>query len=136
MPGFGLRLTPQGHLIVDSQDDAPEIDAGAAARLTEAFARGTGHGLVRLGAAEVGQALPPALVWWRAFAARYVGSLCLHASGAEDDGAPTLPHLQAPTEAERASLVLTAPVMAGAEYLTPDVLQALWDGMAQAFAIS
>ena len=26
---------------------------------------------------------PPVLVWWRAFAARYDGSLCLHASGAE-----------------------------------------------------
>src|SRR5664279_2382896 len=108
MPGFGLRLTPQGHLILDSQDDAPELDARVAARLTEAFARGTGHGLVRLGAAEVGQALPPLLVWWRAFAARYIGALCLHASGAEADGTATLPALPPPTEAERASLGLTA----------------------------
>ena len=136
MPGCGLRLTPQGHLIVDSQDDAPELDAQVAARLTEAFACGTGHGLVRLGAAEVGQALPPVLVWWRAFAARYIGSLCLHASGAEDDGTATLPDLPAPTEAERASLVLTAPVMTGAEYLTSDVLHSLWNEMAQAFATS
>ena len=36
---------------------------------------------MRLGAAEVGQALPPVFVWWRDFAARYIGSLCLHASG-------------------------------------------------------
>jgi hypothetical protein len=59
MPGFGLRLTPQGRLIVDSQGDAPDIDARIAARLTEAFAHGTGHGLVRPGGAEVGQAVPP-----------------------------------------------------------------------------
>jgi non-specific serine/threonine protein kinase len=81
MPRLGLRLTPQGRLVVEVQDDAPEIDAKIAARLTEAFAAGTGHGLVRLGAGEVGQALPPAFVWWRDFAARYVGALCPHASG-------------------------------------------------------
>jgi superfamily II DNA or RNA helicase len=136
MPGFGLRLTPHGRLIADSPDDTPDIDARVAARLSEAFARGTGDGLVRLGAGEVGQALPPVLVWWRAFAARYVGSLCLHASGAEDDGTAALPDVPAPTEAERASLVLTAPVMAGVEYLTPDVLADLWAEMARAFAAS
>jgi superfamily II DNA or RNA helicase len=136
MAQFELRLTPQGHLVIEDQDDAPEIDARTLTRLTEAFARGTGHGLVHLGAAEIGHALPPVLVWWRAYAARYIGSLCLHASGAADDGAATLPDVPAPTEAERASLVLTAPMMAGAEYLTPDVLQDLWNEMARAFAIS
>ncbi len=134
MPRFGLRLTPHGHLAADSQDDAPDIEAAVAARLTEAFARGTGQGLVRLGAGEVGQALPPLLVWWRGFAARYIGSLCLHASGAEDDGAAPLPEVPPPTGAERASLVLTAPLMAGAEYLTPDLLLDLWAEMARAFA--
>ena len=74
-------------LVVEDQDDAPEIDAAASIRLTDAFARGTGYGLVRLGAAEVGQALPPVFVWWRDFAARYVGSLCLHASGTEAEDA-------------------------------------------------
>ena len=64
MPRFGLRLTPQGHLVAEEQDDAPEIDAQMLARLTEAFRRGSGHGLVRLGAGEIGQALPPVLVWW------------------------------------------------------------------------
>jgi superfamily II DNA or RNA helicase len=136
MARFGLRLTPQGHLVIEDQDDAPEIDARTLTRLTEAFARGTGHGLVHLGAAEIGHALPPVLVWWRAYAAWYIGSLCLHASGAEDDGAAILPDVPAPTEAERASLALTAPMMAGAEYLTPDVLQDLWNEMARAFAIS
>nr|WP_294559867.1 DEAD/DEAH box helicase [uncultured Rhodopila sp.] len=129
-----MRLTPHGHLAADSQDDAPDIEAAVAARLTEAFARGTGQGLVRLGAGEVGQALPPLLVWWRGFAARYIGSLCLHASGAEDDGAAPLPEVPPPTGAERASLVLTAPLMAGAEYLTPDLLLDLWAEMARAFA--
>jgi len=89
-----------------------------------------------LGAAEVGQALPPLFVWWRDFAALYVGSLCLHASGSEAEERIRLPSIPAPTAAELSSLVLSAPIMAGAEYLTEDVLLALWDEMERAFAAS
>ncbi|HEX4368975.1 MAG TPA: DEAD/DEAH box helicase, partial [Rhodopila sp.] len=131
MPRFGLRLTPHGHLVAQEQDDAPEIDAQVLTRLTEAFGQGSGYGLVRLGAGEVGRALPPVFVWWRAFAARYVGALCLNASGREEDA--TLPVVPAPDAGELASLVLTAPMMEGAEYLTEAVLLALWDDMVLAF---
>jgi non-specific serine/threonine protein kinase len=136
MPRLGLRLTPHGRLSAEDQDDGPEIDTAASIRLIAAFARGTGYGLVWLGAAEVGQALPPLFVWWRNFAALYVGSLCLHASGLEAEERVKLPSIPAPTAAELSSLVLTAPIMAGAEYLTEDVLLALWDEMEQAFAAS
>jgi hypothetical protein len=132
MPRLGLRLTPHGRLIAEVQDDAPEIDAAAHARIAEAFAEGSGAGLVRLGAGEVGQALPPVFVWWRAFATRYVGGVCLNASGREDD--LTLPPAPPPDAGELASLVLTAPLMEGAEYLTDGVLLTLWDEMALAFA--
>src|SRR5580693_5534847 len=100
MPRLGLRLTPYGHLVVEDQDDAPDVDAKIAARLTGAFAPGTGFGLVRLGAGEVGLALPPVFVWWRTFATRYVGALCLNASGTDADAMPIVP---APTAAECAS---------------------------------
>src|SRR6267154_1643525 len=136
MSRLGLRLTPHGRLSVEDQADGPDIDAAASIRLIDAFARGTGYGLVWLGAAEVGQALPPLFVWWRNFAALYVGSLCLHASGLEAEERVKLPSIPAPTAAELSSLVLTAPIMAGAEYLTEDVLLALWDEMEQAFAAS
>ncbi len=125
MPGLGLRLTPHGRLIAEDQDDAPEIDGAVRARLAAAFAQGSGAGLVRLGAGEVGQALPPVFVWWRGFATRYVGAVCLNASGREDD--VTLPVVPPPDAGELASLVLTAPMMAGAEYLTDAVLLPLWD---------
>ena len=59
------------------------------------------------------QALPPVLGWWRDFAARYMRQLCLQASG----GDVTIPHLDG---GELATLVLTAPMMAGAEYLNQD----------------
>ena len=125
-----LRLTPHGHLLAEPSADATELDAPVAARLAAAFARGSGHGLLRLGAGEVGQALPADFAWWRAFAARYVAALCLHSSSAA--GAP--PEIPAPDAGELASLVLTAPMMTGAEYLTPDMLRALWDATASACA--
>jgi superfamily II DNA or RNA helicase len=128
MTGFtrlGLRLTPQFHLLCETAtEEAASLDDATAARLGAAFALGGGEGLLQLGAGEVGQALPPLFVWWRGFAARYVTALCLH-------GGPDVP---APTEAELATLVLTAPMMTGAEYLTPDALRALWASLATATA--
>ncbi|HPB98888.1 MAG TPA: hypothetical protein PKW66_23395, partial [Polyangiaceae bacterium] len=53
-------LTPLGRLILVSQDDVPALDPVLATRIREAFERGSGHGLWHLGAAVVGQALPPA----------------------------------------------------------------------------
>src|SRR5437660_12266664 len=58
MSRLGLRLTPHGRLSVEDQDDGPDIDAAASIRLIDAFARGTGYGLVWLGAAEVGRHCP------------------------------------------------------------------------------
>ncbi len=132
MPRFGLRLTPHGHLVAEDQDDAPEIDTAVRDRLAAAFAQGSGPGLVRLGAGEVGHALPPVFVWWRSFATHYVAAVCLNASGREDD--VTLPVVPLLDAGELVSLVLTAPMMAGAEYLTEAVLLALWDELALAFA--
>ena len=136
MPRLGLRLTPHGRLLVEDQDDAPDIHEASSTRLNAAFERGSGYGLVWLGVAGVGQALPPVFAWWRDFAARYIGSLCLQAADAEFDDTRALPNVAAPTETELASLILTAPMMAGAEYLTHDVLLALWDDMTGATAAS
>ena len=123
-----LRLTPHGLLVFEQSEFAPEIEARIAERLSGAFARGVGYGLLQLGAGEVGQSLPPLFLWWRGFASRYVASLCLQSSGASD--------VAAPTQSELASLVLTAPMMPGSEYLTTDVLGALWAELGAAFATS
>jgi superfamily II DNA or RNA helicase len=132
MSRLTLRLTPQGHLFAEEQDDAPDISEATSNRLKDAFGRGSGYGLVQLGAGEVGHALPPVFVWWRAFAARYIGAVCLNASGQDDDA--TVPAVPPFNAGECASLVLAAPMMTGAEYLTEAVLRMLWDDMAQTFA--
>ena len=69
---FSLRLTSQGRLVWSADDDAPSLDRATANRLGGAFAQGSGQGLLQLGAGEVGQALPPVIAWWHAFAARFV----------------------------------------------------------------
>ena len=134
---LGLRLTPHGRLLLEAAEDAPILEEKVAARLAQAFAQGSGYGLMRL-AGEIGQMLPPTQIWWRDFAGRYVGALCVHAAGAAMDvrSSPALPALPPPTDAELASLVITAPMMPGAEYLTADVLQALWAELGEAFATS
>jgi non-specific serine/threonine protein kinase len=135
---FGLRLTPHGRLLLETTEGAPLLDDKIAERLVEAFAQGTGYGLVQLGAGEVGQLLPPAFVWWRDFAARYVEALCLQTSGTPE-GPPSafaLPIVPPPTDSELATLVLTAPMMPGAEYLTPEIIVTLWNELNAAFRAS
>jgi non-specific serine/threonine protein kinase len=133
-----LRLTPRGHLLPEEANDAPTLDDKVAARLAEAFGRGTGYGLLQLGAGEIGQSLPPAFIWWRDFAVRYVEAVCLDGSGGGGEAPPTsvLATIAPPAEAELATLVLTAPMMPGAEYLTADILRGLWVDLGTAFTAS
>lgn len=114
-------LTPQGHLrlVDDTDSDAAPLPLPLSERLAAAFAAGAGHGLLQLGAAEVGTVLPPSFAWWRDFAARYVTALCATPEG-EDFAIP------APIDASLEALIADVPPMGGAEYLTPAVLAALW----------
>ncbi len=120
-------LTPHGRLLVVPQDDAPVLDPALAARIRQAFERGSGHGLLHLGAAEVGQALPPVFSYWRELGGRFVTALCTRA---DSDGHESEPP---PPPADLAGLAAAAPVMPGAEYLSVDVLRRLWADLHQAF---
>ena len=126
-PGqFSLRLTPQGRLVWSADDDAPSLDPATANRLSDAFAKGSGQGLLQLGAGEVGQALPPVMAWWHAFAARYVSALCVQGTAPRE--------VPVPGDGDLAGMALTAPMMTGAEYLSPNVLRGLWEALAWAAA--
>jgi non-specific serine/threonine protein kinase len=130
------RLTPHGRLLLSPVDDAPELEPELADRLRQAFDRGHGHGLLRLGAAEVGQILPPALVYWRDFGGRFVTAVCTR-SGVDDSeaGQPLPLPPQPPAHEDLQAFAAAAPLMPGAEYLTADVLRALWNAIAEAFTI-
>jgi non-specific serine/threonine protein kinase len=114
-----LALTPHGRLALVEAPDAPPFDPELAQRLRKAFERGSGHGLLQLGAAEAGAALPPVFSYWREFGAGYVTALCT----------------QSDTRVPADRLALAAPPMTGGEYLTAEVLGALWRELDAAFGI-
>src|SRR5687767_12126278 len=123
-----LSLTPRGHLLFTVEEDAFSLSDSVVHRLETAFGRGSGHGLFELGAGEVGTALPADLSYWRDFGARLVTAICTHPDRTADH--TTVP---APALDEIEALVLAAPPMIGAEYLTASVLEALWTEAATAF---
>ena len=127
MPRLGLRLTPHGHLLLDAAEDAPILDNAVAERLAEAFGRSTGHGLVQLGAGEVGHALPPVFVWWRDFAARYVATVCLQPRAPpQGRPSPLLPRVPPPSRSGLRHPCLDGADDAGGGISDADVLLALW----------
>ncbi|CAN7781166.1 DEAD/DEAH box helicase [Paraburkholderia hospita] len=111
------KITPAGHLLAVPDVDSPPLPDDVA--LGASFRRGTGHGLLYLGSATIGRALPPAWAWWRDFGARYVTSLCTTPEGEEVA-------VSQPDTGDFERLIEDAPPMTGAEYLTSDVLTALW----------
>jgi superfamily II DNA or RNA helicase len=130
MPSLAPVLTPHGRLMLAPEPDAPDIADELARRLTKAFARGAGHGLFHLGAAETRMALPPLFGYWREFATRYVTSLCARPDVTDGEVPPAI---AAPSSTELEELAGAVPPMTGAEYLSPLVLGALWDEMDAAF---
>jgi len=123
-------LTPHGHLTLTEDRDAQPLDRELAQRLRDAFARGSGHGLLQLGAAEVGRVIPSVFSYWREFGARYVTAICTQP---DLDAVQLEAQVPAPSDAELDSLALVPPPMAGAEYVTATVLQSLWREVDSAF---
>jgi hypothetical protein len=129
---LSLGLTPHGRLVLTRDADAPLLDAGLRERLQQAFDRGSGHGLLLLGADEAGTALPPVASYWREFGARYVAALCTQQNG---EGPRQKVRVAAAPDEELERIVLAAPPMTGGEYLTAAVLRSLWQDLDLAFAI-
>ncbi|SRR6266545_4099388 len=123
-------ITPHGNLVLFASDDTPALEPAVAKRLLDGFARGAGHGLLQLGASEVGTPLPATLSYWRELGARFVTALCARPGGENiPRGAevPTLPSVELEAYAE------AAPPMSGAEYVSVAVLERLWGDLDRAF---
>ena len=116
-----LRVTPAGHLLAVERTAQTGGVSAAITRVLEAFRRGGAQGLFELAAHSVSGGLTPQLAWWRDFAGRYLAEAChMPATTAPMDAVP-------PPPADGLSvLLLSAPPMPGAEYLTLESLAALW----------
>jgi superfamily II DNA or RNA helicase len=121
-----LAVSPSGQLHLEHvPGDADLPSPTAAARINSAFDRGSGHGLLHLGAVELGTVLPSSLAFGRELAHLFMTRLC---------AVPDLvTHWETAEIAicleELAQLVTGIPPMVGAEYLTVDRLEIFWASM-------
>ncbi|MBM4088688.1 MAG: DEAD/DEAH box helicase [Planctomycetes bacterium] len=127
-----LALTPNSRLaVVDVSAERAAIagdapDAGASrylGRVRRAFASSQDEGLFVLAAEKTSEPLMPAVAFWRGFAERYLRQLC-HLPANEDGLCDPI----APPD-DLDTVLLSAPLMLGGEYLTTDVLRETWQGL-------
>jgi superfamily II DNA or RNA helicase len=120
MSRFDLGLLPSGHLHCfpsaagDSTDNAVHI-----APIGKAFAHSVGEGLFTLAARKNSTTLSPSLQYWRDFACQYLSERCLLTQTNPQQPDPIEPL----TATETLPLLMSAPPMRGAEYLSDTVLQ-------------
>ncbi len=124
------RLTPRGHIDVrpGSTEEGPEMSAAAAARILAAFNTGRGHGVLHLGAGELGTDLHPSLSYWRDIGQAFVARVC----GALDATDPKSLVVPDPDPDEIPAFVQAAPPMQGAELITSELLGELWSDIGRA----
>ena len=124
-------LTPSGRVSLTRIDSgAFPLPVKTTSRIEQAFAQGTGHGLLHLGAAGLDTRLHPTLAWWRELGRQLVAATCALA----DPLAPEAVNLPAPDTAALAALATKAPPMRGAERITHALLERLWSETAEALA--
>src|SRR5688572_1345933 len=129
-----VAILPSGALLTEpapGDDEASDgLSGPARARLTRAFARGSGHALLDLGATELDASLAPPLAFLRDLGRAFVTRLC---------AVPDLEERRERVEVdcppdERARLAAAVPPMDGAEYVDADWVAARWAELNQAFA--
>jgi non-specific serine/threonine protein kinase len=125
-------LTPHRVLGLRRSGDGVALPPAIGAQLEAAFARGSGHGLLSLGADQVGAALPPVFSYWREFGGRYVTAVCALPGVADGTAKSVVPP---PRNGALEEMAAAVPPMTGAEYLTTGILAELWRGMDAAFDI-
>ena len=106
--------------LADGETDMPA--PAVAGRIRKAFERGSGHGLLQLGAVELGSALSASLGFGREFGHLFMARYTAVPMLAEDWATIDLPV----PEAELERLAAAAPPITGAEYLDAALLAALW----------
>ena len=126
-----LVFTPSGHLTpVDTTEREPDGSADATTdgrvnRVVKAFASGRAQGLLALATERLEDSPTPSMAYWRDFAGRYLTELCHTPETADAEIDPIPP----PAPSELATMLLSVPPMQGAEYLTADALEDIWNDL-------
>ena len=106
-----LELSPQG-VIICHDDTREEL---------QMFHRSDAAGLIYIGGHALPSDIDASVLYWKQFAERFIRSLC----HIPEDSDTTL-KIEAPTPAELSEIILNAPPMRGAEYLSLHLLQVIW----------
>ncbi len=112
---FEVNILPSGHLHC-SDDNTTK------AKIVSAFEHDTGQGLFALAASQNSATFSSSASFWRDFACAYMKERC-HTVDSE-------PNIQTIAwNPETQQMLLNAPPMKGAEYLSPQVLETAWDAL-------
>jgi superfamily II DNA or RNA helicase len=111
-----LELTPHG--VVICRDDSDKALA--------AFHNAEPAGLIRIAGHKLPAEVDASVHYWKRFSEQFLRALC-HLPA--DPPAPR--QIEPPAAAELSEWILQAPPMRGAEYLSPDVLRALWSRLTE-----
>ncbi|MGK0190677.1 MAG: hypothetical protein ACI9R3_006507, partial [Verrucomicrobiales bacterium] len=116
-----LQILPHGGLTVRPYSGEKRWIAEIVSR----FEGDPSAGLVALASASVPAQITPAVMFWRDIASEFLRALC-HVSETE---LLTQDSIELPSAAQLAEWVLSAPPMPGAEYVSSEMLSALWRGL-------
>ena len=125
-----LVVLPSGRLAVHKppagSSGAQNRDDGLAT-IINSFTDSQAEGLFSLAVMPSDSSLPSEIVYWRDFAQRFLTELCHtpEVTGARIDG------IEPPDSDQLSEVLRGAPPMPGAEYLTTDVLAAIWRDLDQ-----
>ena len=112
-----LELTPHG-VVICHDTDAKELAV---------FHDSEPAGLIRIAGQSLPTTIDDSVHYWKGFAEQFIRALC-HLP--EDRDATELT-IEPPTPAELSECILNAPPMRGAEYLSLDTLQAIWQRLSE-----
>jgi len=121
-----LGLLPSGHLhcFVEDKADIAKVDALSASTnknpILKAFSRQTGEGLFSLANSKTELELSASLYYWREFAKLYMTERCHARDISTEQISPIVPGF------DSQELLQNMPPMLGAEYLSQQVLEDLW----------
>jgi non-specific serine/threonine protein kinase len=125
-------LTPSGRIDVrpGAPEEGPGLSAAVRQRILDSFEAGRGPGVLRLGTAELGTDLPPALSYFRDIGKTLVAKVC-GSLDPTDLNALVIPE---PDPGDLDVFVQAAPPMPGAELINAELLADLWRDIAKALA--
>jgi len=127
---FDLGLLPSGrlHVFLSTTDKTKEqkatITDAQLKILSDAFKHSSSEGLFKLAIRKSTSGFSPSLQYWRHFSRQYLSERCqLNADNQKKTDAQQFTPIEPLTANETAPLLLNAPPMRGAEYLSEEVLQ-------------